>query len=102
MSRISSVSGRAVQDTTIDHAVSTRLNNVRRIPLSLRPDARLIEAAAMGSPLALEIARSWRFQQPVRLMDSHELEELCARCSVTFVGRASELAVTSRSAVEDE
>ena len=102
MSRISSVSGRAVQDRTIDHAVSTRLNNVQRIPLSLHPDARLIEAAAMRSPVALAIADSWRFRFPVRTMASAALDELSARCVMTFVGRANDLATPSKSVVEHE
>ena len=35
-------------------------------PLSLRPDATLIEANAMNNPIAKAITNSWRFQFPIR------------------------------------
>jgi len=46
------------------------------VPLSTRPDARLTIACAEGNPVALKIADSWRFAQPVRTMPSERFDAL--------------------------
>lgn len=54
--------------------------------LSLMPDHRLAHACALGNRTAQAIADAWRFNEPVTLMSSADLDEISERCRpVNFV-----------------
>jgi len=63
-------------------------NTRPRTPLSLRPDARLIEAAATGNRVARAIAESWRFKFPVRTMTPEQLSAIDPQ--IVFTGHTGE------------
>lgn len=84
---------RAQQDRFLDLLIAGRLPNqprsVRSNPLSLRPDELLMFGCVLGDPNAQAIRDSWKFSEPIRVMDSRELDELSERCDTTFSGRES-------------
>lgn len=51
---------------------------------SLRPDESLMVALADGDIRARAIVESWRFNEPITVMDGDELDELIERCHTTF------------------
>lgn len=81
------------QNAILDQIADGRLDpdTAHGTPASLRPDRRISEGAAMGSRVAKEIAKAWRFSEPIRTMSSAELADLSARCHVDFLGRSSDL-----------
>lgn len=83
---------RIAQNTVIDHHVSRRPTNVRRTPLSLRPDEQVVMAAAEGNKQACAIRDAWKPRFTVTRMTSAEIAALSNRCSVTFTGTVAPIA----------
>jgi len=96
MARVVSIDSarRAQQDQFLDLLIAGRLPNqpksVRPNPLSLRPDELLMFGCVVGDPTATSIRDSWKFSEPITMMDPAELDELSGRCCPTFCGREAE------------
>jgi hypothetical protein len=59
----------------------------RRTPLSLRPDARLMIAAAEGNEYAIAVRDAWKPNYKVTLMEPDEFERQLREREVVYVGR---------------
>ena len=105
MSRtLTTKSARIEQDSTLDLLSSGKLETktIRRIPLSLRPDERVMMGAAMGERYSTAIVAAWAPSHKVTSLSASDFDAAVERTHTDFHGLSSDINDESATEADGE